>query len=151
MRHWQIYQSKLMDIARRSQNLTWSGYGRFDSMGHSFKFCVYSMFSPSLMKIVHFELLQVIITLLLNNFFLSWKHTLTYVNRDVNQCSRHESLVYIAHGLGIQHIMKSGHCVHFSLFPIWKCWICILALCTIQSWRLLQNIWSNILYALFLS
>ena len=64
LRHWQTYQAKLMEVARSTYNLTWSGDGRFDSMGHSTKFCVYSMFSPSLMKIVHFELLQVITSFL---------------------------------------------------------------------------------------
>ncbi len=46
MRHWQIYQSKLMDIARRSQNLTWSGDGRYDSMGHFAKFWYIQCFLP---------------------------------------------------------------------------------------------------------
>jgi solute carrier family 8 (sodium/calcium exchanger) len=35
------------------------GDGRFDSMGHSAKYGVYTMQSTSLMKIVHFELVQV--------------------------------------------------------------------------------------------
>ena len=59
LKHWQAYQDKLIEEAKAQKDLTWSGDGRFDSMGHSAKYCVYSMFSPSMMKIVHFELLQV--------------------------------------------------------------------------------------------
>ena len=35
------------------------GDGRFDSMGHSAKYGTYTMFSFDLMKIVHFDILQV--------------------------------------------------------------------------------------------
>ena len=38
---------------------TWSGDGRFDLMGHSAKYGVYTMYNNSISKLVHFELLQV--------------------------------------------------------------------------------------------
>ena len=37
----------------------WSGDGWFDSMGHSAKFGVYTMFCNTILKVAHFELLQV--------------------------------------------------------------------------------------------
>ena len=46
---------------RNVQNAVWSGDGRFDSMGHSAKYGVYTMFCCTIIKIVHFDLLQVII------------------------------------------------------------------------------------------
>ena len=41
------------------KDVVWCGDGRFDSMGHSAKYGVYTMMSTSVMKIVHFELVQV--------------------------------------------------------------------------------------------
>jgi len=41
------------------KDVVWSGDGRYDSMGHSAKFGVYTVFCCTLMKIVHFELLRV--------------------------------------------------------------------------------------------
>ena len=41
------------------KDVAWTGDGRFDSMGHSAKYGVYTMFCTTLMKIVHFELVQV--------------------------------------------------------------------------------------------
>ena len=40
-------------------DVVWSGDGRFDSMGHSAKYGVYTMFCNTILKVVHFELLQV--------------------------------------------------------------------------------------------
>ena len=40
-------------------NVVWSGDGRFDSMGHSAKYGAYTMFCNTILKVVHFELLQV--------------------------------------------------------------------------------------------
>ena len=41
------------------KDVVWSGDGRFDSMGHLAKYGAYTMFSTSIMKVVHFELVQV--------------------------------------------------------------------------------------------
>ena len=43
-------------------NVVWAWDGRFNSMGHSAKYSVYTMFSSTNMKIVHFELLQIIMS-----------------------------------------------------------------------------------------
>ena len=60
LKHWEEYQSSLMSkIKSSTDEVEWAGDGRFDSMGHSAKYGVYSLFSSPEMKIVHFELLQV--------------------------------------------------------------------------------------------
>lgn len=59
LHHWESYRSALISSLRASKNLVWSGDGRFDSMGHSAKYGVYSMMCSPSNKIVHFELLQV--------------------------------------------------------------------------------------------
>ena len=56
---WEKYQAELICKLKELKNVVWSGDGRFDSMGHSAKFGAYSMFSNTLLKIVHFEILQV--------------------------------------------------------------------------------------------
>ena len=57
--YWETYQEKLLRTIRITRDLSWSEDGRFDSMGHSAKYGSYTMFCSSIMKIVHFELLQV--------------------------------------------------------------------------------------------
>ena len=59
LKHWEAHQGKLLSKIRSMENVTWSGDGRFDSMGHSAKYSCYSMFCSPLDKLVHFELLQV--------------------------------------------------------------------------------------------
>ena len=41
------------------KDAVWRGDRRFDSMGHSAKFGVYTMFCNAILKVIHFELLQV--------------------------------------------------------------------------------------------
>lgn len=65
LKHWETYTAALVGRVKVLQDVSWCGDGRFDSMGHSAKYGVYSMFCCDLQKIVHFELLQV-----LNNFVL---------------------------------------------------------------------------------
>ena len=57
--HWQGYQKGFLNQLKNIENVVWSGDGRFDSMGHSTKYGVYSMFNCNLMTILHFELVQV--------------------------------------------------------------------------------------------
>lgn len=57
--YWESYRSTLLNQVKDMKNVVWSGDGRYDSMGHSAKFGVYTVFCCTLMKIVHFELLQV--------------------------------------------------------------------------------------------
>ncbi len=47
------------ECACKRDDLIWCGDGRFDSMGHCVKYGAYTMFCPSIMKIVHFEIVQV--------------------------------------------------------------------------------------------
>ncbi len=57
--YWKSYRKALLDKVRGMKEAVWSGDGRFDSMGHSAKYGVYSMLCTSISKIVHFELVQV--------------------------------------------------------------------------------------------
>ena len=57
--YWEQYEAGLISKLKELKDVVWSGDGRFDSMGHSAKFGAYSMFSNTLLKIVHFEILQV--------------------------------------------------------------------------------------------
>ena len=57
--HWEKYQNALIEKLKKVKNATWSGDGRFDSMGDSAKYGAYSMFWNSISKIVHFEIRQV--------------------------------------------------------------------------------------------
>ena len=59
IRCWDQSRENMLATLRNMNNLSWSGDGRFDSMGHNAEYGVYSMFNSSISKIVHFELLQV--------------------------------------------------------------------------------------------
>ena len=60
-RYWQTYRKTCIERVKAMDEAVWSGDGRFDSMGHSAKYGVYSMFctSDKIMKILHFEIVQV--------------------------------------------------------------------------------------------
>ena len=62
LHHWETYRGVLIRQLKQTSNVVWTGDGRFDSMGHSAKYGVYTMFSSTNMEIVHFELLQVIMS-----------------------------------------------------------------------------------------
>ena len=73
LHHWKSYKSSLVSQLKKYKELVWCGDGRFDSMGHSAKYGVYTMFCNSIMKIVHFELVQVskrILPLIISGFIL---------------------------------------------------------------------------------
>ena len=57
--YWEKYQAGLISQLKGLKTVVWSGDGRFDSMGHSAKFGAYTMFCNTLLKVVHFEILQV--------------------------------------------------------------------------------------------
>ncbi len=62
LKHWEVYQSGLIEEVKNSkESQAWSGDGRFDSMGHSAKYGAYTMMNNTTSKLVHFELLQVIL------------------------------------------------------------------------------------------
>ena len=54
LHYWESYQAKLIQSLKSVKDSVWSGDGRFDSMGHSAKYGVYTMFCCTIMKIVHF-------------------------------------------------------------------------------------------------
>ena len=57
--YWKEYQEKFKCQLQNATTVVWSGDARFDSMGHSAKYGVYSMFNCNFNKILHFELVQV--------------------------------------------------------------------------------------------
>ena len=59
LNHWEEYRASLVGKLKNMTNVVWSGDGRFDSMGHSAKYGAYTMFCNTILKVVHFELLQV--------------------------------------------------------------------------------------------
>lgn len=59
LHYWEEYWVKLLDQLKGIPGAVWSGDGRFDSMGHNAKYGTYTMLSCDLMKIVHFDILQV--------------------------------------------------------------------------------------------
>lgn len=59
IQHWESYRAGLVSTLKTMKDVIWSGDGRFDSMGHSAKYGAYTMFCSTLMKVVHFELVQV--------------------------------------------------------------------------------------------
>ena len=60
LHHWDNYvRNGLLEQAREHDQATWSGDGRYDSMGHNAKYGAYTMFCNTISKLIHFELLQV--------------------------------------------------------------------------------------------
>jgi hypothetical protein len=58
--HWKKYQAKLLEKAKAVKDgIVISGDGRHDSMGHSAKFCAYTIFCYTFAQIIHFDLVQV--------------------------------------------------------------------------------------------
>ena len=78
LRHWESYQARFVKEIKETvcEGATWSGDGRFDSMGHSAKYGVYTMYNNNISKLVHFELLQVRICTIKYTVSFS-KHTFT--------------------------------------------------------------------------
>lgn len=59
IKYWNSCREKLVIQLKGMKDLVWCGDGRFDSMGHSAKYGVYTMLNCTVSKIIHFELLQV--------------------------------------------------------------------------------------------
>lgn len=59
LHHWETYQANLVTKIKKLKDVAWTGDGRFDSVGQSAKYGIYTMFCTTIMKIVHFELVQV--------------------------------------------------------------------------------------------
>ncbi|CAH3043901.1 unnamed protein product [Porites lobata] len=56
--HWESYQTDLLNKVKDLKDVVWAGDGRYDSMGHSAKYGAYTLLCTTIMKIVHFELVQ---------------------------------------------------------------------------------------------
>ena len=50
----------MVNKRKAMKDLVWTGDGHFDSMGHSAKYGAYTMLCITIMKIVHFEIVQVL-------------------------------------------------------------------------------------------
>ena len=59
LHHWESYRANLISKVKELKDVTWTGDGRFDSMGQNAKYGVYTMLCTAIMIIVHFELVQV--------------------------------------------------------------------------------------------
>lgn len=59
LHYWESYRATLLNTIKGMKDVIWCGDGRFDSMGHSAKYGAYTMFCSSILKVVHFEILQV--------------------------------------------------------------------------------------------
>ena len=57
--YWERHWFPLVEEIKKQGRVIWCGDGRFDSMGHSAKYGAYTMFCCAIVKIVHFELVQV--------------------------------------------------------------------------------------------
>ena len=55
----EIYRTNLVKELKPLKDVVWTGDGRFDSMGHSAKYGAYTMLCTTIMKIVHFQVVQV--------------------------------------------------------------------------------------------
>ncbi len=61
--YWKKYQAGLIEKAQQKDKVVLAGDARHDSMGHSAKYGVYSMFSCPDNGVIHFEQVQVRIEL----------------------------------------------------------------------------------------
>jgi solute carrier family 8 (sodium/calcium exchanger) len=60
LKHWKKYQKALMDQLKSNEELlVLAGDGRHDSMGHSAKYCAYTIFCCTEPAIIDFSLVQV--------------------------------------------------------------------------------------------
>lgn len=59
LNYWESYRADLVNKLKNVKDAVWTGDGRFDSMGHSAKYGVYTMLCTTIMKIFHFEIVQV--------------------------------------------------------------------------------------------
>ena len=55
--YWESYRAKLVNkLKKMKDKVTWTRYGRFDSMGHSAKYGAYTMLCTTIMTIVQVRL-----------------------------------------------------------------------------------------------
>ena len=73
LQFWETCQAKLISHLK-TKNVTRCGDDRLDSMGHCAKYGMYTMCCSTINKVVHFQLLQVITTILHQKTFLVIMH-----------------------------------------------------------------------------
>jgi len=59
LHYWETYKDDLISKLKKMNNVVWTGDGRFDSMGLSAKYYTGHVLCTTIMKIVHFEVVQV--------------------------------------------------------------------------------------------
>ena len=59
LHYWESCRANLVKKLKKLKEVVWTGDGRFDFMGHSAKYGGYTMLCTTIMKIVHFEVVQV--------------------------------------------------------------------------------------------
>ena len=58
--YWKKYQQEMIEkLKATGQNMAIAGDGRHDSMGHSAKYCAYTLFCCTVPLILDFSLIQV--------------------------------------------------------------------------------------------
>lgn len=106
LHYWESYRASLVEKLKGMKDVVWAGDGRFDSMGHSAKYGVYTMLCTTIMKVVHFEVVQVRFQstqagFLLTTFFRVTKSGLQdsgvfyFTNCTTHNIDRNDSTVYI--------------------------------------------------------
>ncbi len=69
--YWESYRNKLIQKLKEMKEVVWAGDARFNSMGHLAKYGAYTMFNTTIMKIVHFDIVQArFLILILINYFI---------------------------------------------------------------------------------
>jgi solute carrier family 8 (sodium/calcium exchanger) len=63
---WRKYQNKILE-SLQGKKVILAGDGRHDSMGHSAKYCTYTIFCCTVGLLIHIELVQVTIPYLLQS------------------------------------------------------------------------------------
>lgn len=81
LHYWETYKASLITQLKKTKDVVWSGDGRFDSMGHNAKYGAYTMFCSTVMKIVHFELLQVRYLIYVFFFFLPARFSISWLHK----------------------------------------------------------------------
>ncbi len=64
--YWEKYQTRALEEVKNASDdgIVVAGDGRHDSMGHSAKYCAYSIFCCNVPMIIHFTIVQVITAVL---------------------------------------------------------------------------------------
>ena len=133
LKYWETYQASLVTTIKGMKDAVWSGDGRFDSMGHSAKFGVYTLLCSPIMKIVHFELLQVIViqnywVLHFNSSMIFSQHTTFTKCIRFFQMKNH--VIYVLSKLQSDHSKKNSPGIRIQNLHLMRCFYKIHGFCT---------------------